>query len=47
MIYIYGSGGRGKLIKELLLRCKKRNRDITFIDDQKKIQKNKLFNKKF
>ena len=36
MIYIYGSGGRGKLIKELLIRCKQKNKDITFIDDFKK-----------
>ena len=36
MIYIYGSGGRGKLIKELLLRRKKLSKNIIFIDDYKK-----------
>ena len=43
MIYIYGNGGRGKLIKELLLRLKIKYKDITFIDDYKKKFKNKSF----
>ena len=33
MIYIYGSGGRSKLIKEILLRLKKKNKNIIFIVD--------------
>lgn len=36
MIYIFGSGGRAKLIKEVLLRLKKKNKQIIFIDDNKK-----------
>ena len=40
MIYIYGYGGRGKLIKELLLRLNEKIKNITFIDDYKKILKN-------
>jgi len=36
MIYIYGGGGRAKLIRELLIRLKTRSKDIIFIDDYKK-----------
>ncbi len=51
MIYIYGSGGRGILIKELLIRLGKRSKEITLIDDfKKKFKKTnyllKNFNKK-
>ncbi len=33
MIYIYGSGGRAKLIKEILIRHKVKPKNIEFIDD--------------
>ena len=33
MIYIYGSGGRAKLIKEILIRHKVKSQEIKFIDD--------------
>ena len=36
MIYIYGSGGRAKIIKELLIRLKIKSKNILFIDDHKK-----------
>ena len=36
MIYIYGSGGRGKLIKELLIRLGNAKKEIMFVDDKKK-----------
>ena len=43
MIYIYGYGGRGKLIKELLLRLNEKIKNITFIDDYKKNSKKQSF----
>ena len=43
MIYIYGCGGRGKLIKELLLMLNKKIKNITFIDDYKKNKKKHSF----
>ena len=43
MIYIYGSGGRGKLIREILLRSKQKARNIMFIDDIKKSFNNSNF----
>ncbi len=51
MIYIYGGGGRAKLIKELLIRNDVKLSNILLIDDFKKKYKNssyliKNFNKK-
>ena len=51
MIYIYGSGGRGRLIKELLIRLGNTKKEIVFVDDKKKKYKKsnyliKRFNKK-
>ena len=43
MIYIYGSGGRGKLIREILLRSKQKAHNIMFIDDIKKSFNNSNF----
>ena len=36
MIYIYGSGGRAKLIKELLIRLGNNKKEIMFVDDKKR-----------
>ena len=36
MIYIYGGGGRAKLIRELLIRLKIKSKNIIFIDDYEK-----------
>ena len=48
MIYIYGSGGRSRLIKEILLRLKKKNKNIIFIDDlNKNYKSSKYLIKKF
>ena len=48
MIYIYGSGGRAKLIKEILLRLNKKKKDIIFIDDlNKDYQSSDFLIKKF
>ncbi len=51
MIYIYGSGGRAKLIKEILIRHEIKSKEITNIDDSIKGYKKtsyllKNFNKK-
>ena len=43
MIFIYGSGGRAKLIKEVLIRDGKKKKDIVFIDDTNKKTKNSKF----
>ena len=51
MIYIYGGGGRAKLIKEILIRHEVKSKEIKFIDDYIKGYKRtsyllKNFNKK-
>ena len=40
MIYIYGTGGRAKLIREILFRLKIKEKDITLIDDYFEKSKN-------
>lgn len=48
MIYIYGTGGRAKLIREILFRLKIKEKDITLIDDYLEKSKNtKYLLKKF
>ena len=48
MIYIYGSGGRAKLIKEILIRHKVKPKNIEFIDDYiKKYKKTSYLLKNF
>ncbi len=47
MIYIYGSGGRAKIIKELLIRLKIKSKNILFIDDHKKEYNTSYLLKKF
>ena len=43
MIYIYGGGGRAKLIKEILIRLKTKSKDIKFIDDYEKKYNNTTY----
>ena len=47
MIYIYGSGGRAKIIRELLIRLKIKSKNILFIDDHKKEHNTSFLLKKF
>ena len=43
MIYIYGAGGRAKLIKEVLIRSGEKLKNIQLIDDLKKKYKNSSY----
>ena len=47
MNYIFGGGGRAKLIKELLIRLKINSKNILFIDDYKKKYNTSYLLKKF
>ena len=40
MIFIYGSGGRAKLIKEALIRVGRKKKEIVLIDDSNRKTKN-------
>lgn len=43
MIFIYGSGGRAKLIKEALIRVGRKKKEIVLIDDSNRKTKNSKF----